>query len=235
MQPWRVVEAQHVVSTRKLVDSDDEQLTLERMIERTKRPLPSEAEARGVHYLLVTPFRYPPLAHGSRFGTRHERGIWYGARSRRTAFAEVAYYRLLFLEGTAAELPPLMTPLTAFRVPVRTARGVDLSGTPFDEWRDVIASKSSYDETQRLGRTMREDGAEAFRYPSARDVLGGVCMGLFTPRAFAAMRPRAAQSWHSVATKSAVELSRRDLFTSERWRFPREEFVVEGALPAPAP
>ncbi|MDH3285260.1 MAG: RES family NAD+ phosphorylase [Acidobacteriota bacterium] len=235
LEPWRAVEAQHVVSTRKLVDSDEEQLTLEQLIERSKRPLPPDGEARGIHYLLVTPFRYPPLAHGSRFGTRHERGIWYGARSRRTAFSEVAYYRLLFLEGTAAELPPIMTQLTLFRVPVRTTRGVDLTAAPFDAWREELASRTSYDATQSLGRSMRETGAEAFRYPAARDVLPGVGMGLFTPRAFAAMRPRRMQSWLSVTTRSSVELSRRDVFTSERWRFPREEFLVGGALPAPAP
>jgi len=97
--PWRVVEAQHQVSTRKLVDSAEEQALLEDLIDRVKPP---DATGGRLHYLLFTPFRYPPLAHGSRFGGRHERGIWYGSVERRSAFAEVAYYRLLFLEGTQA-------------------------------------------------------------------------------------------------------------------------------------
>src|SRR5215208_3418150 len=117
LEPWRAVEAQHQVSTRKLVDS------IEEHIDRAK---PRDVTAGGVHYLLATPFRYPPLRYGSRFGTRFERGIWYGSEMRRTVFAEVAYYRLVFLAGTRADLGALTTQLTAFRVRARTAGGVDL-------------------------------------------------------------------------------------------------------------
>src|SRR5690606_29208472 len=109
LEPWRVVEAQHRVSTRKLVDSAAEQAVLEELIEGSKPPIPADGR---LHHLLATPFGYPRLRHGSRFRTRHERGIWYGSESRRTAFAEVAYYRLLFLEGTRAELGPVTTQLT---------------------------------------------------------------------------------------------------------------------------
>src|SRR6478672_10673303 len=94
----RVVESQHQVSTRKLVDSNEEQALLEELIDGVK---PLDVTNGKLHYLLSTPFRYPPLRHGSRFGRRHERGIWYGSLTRRPAFAEVSYYRLLFLEGTA--------------------------------------------------------------------------------------------------------------------------------------
>src|SRR5437868_14148689 len=123
LSPWRVVEAQHQVSTRKLVDSAEEQVLLEELIERVKPP---ELTGGRLHYLLFTPFRYPPLRHGSRFGARHERGVWYASENRRTAFAEVAYYRLLFLEGTRAELGTVATQLTAFTVRMRSPRGVDL-------------------------------------------------------------------------------------------------------------
>src|SRR3954452_2053811 len=109
--PWRVVEAQHQLSTRKLVASAEAQELLEELLERVKPP--DDTHGR-LHYLLFTPFRYPPLRHGSRFGSRHERGIWYGAEDRRTAFAEVAYYRLLFLEGSRAELGEVTTALSAF-------------------------------------------------------------------------------------------------------------------------
>src|SRR5260370_1119544 len=84
---------------------------------------PRRAAGAGLDSLLFTPFRYPPLRHGSRFGSRYERGIWYGAETLRTAFAEVAYYRLLFLEGTEADLGLLQTDLSAFSVRVRTHRG----------------------------------------------------------------------------------------------------------------
>ena len=100
---WRVVEAQHVVSTRKLVDSHDEQELLEELIEPSKPRLPDMQGFHGLHYLLSTPFRYPPLPHGSRFATRTERAVWYGSSRVRTAFAETAYYRLLFLDGTTVD------------------------------------------------------------------------------------------------------------------------------------
>src|SRR3954464_4226566 len=89
---YRAVEAQHQVSTRKLVDSSEEQILLEELIDSAKPPDVTRGRS---HYLLSTPFRYPPLLHGSRFGARHERGIWYGSETRRTAFAEVAYYRFV--------------------------------------------------------------------------------------------------------------------------------------------
>src|SRR5438105_3620504 len=137
LTPWRAVEAQHQVSTRKLVDSADEQILLEELIDRVK---PADVTRGRLHYLLSTPFRYPPLHHGSRFGGRHERGIWYGSETHRTVFAEVAYYRLVFLEGTRAELGVVTTQLTAFTVRARSTRGVDLVSAPFDAHRRPISS-----------------------------------------------------------------------------------------------
>ena len=63
---WRLVEAQHRVSTLKLVDTLDEQSLLEDMIEATKPAIPPEC--RELDYLLATPFRYgAPYPLGSRF------------------------------------------------------------------------------------------------------------------------------------------------------------------------
>jgi len=166
-----VVEAQHQVSTRKLVDSAAEQALLEELIDNAK---PRDVTANAVHYLLSTPFRYPPLRSGSRFGTRRERGIWYGSEALVTAFAEVAYYRLVFLEGTKADLEPLTSQLTAFTVAARSTRAVDLVSPPFDRHRRTIASPTKYAESQALGMAMRSAGVELFRYPSARDTARGV-------------------------------------------------------------
>ena len=233
-RPWRVVEAQHVVSTRKLVDSDAEQHLLEDLIERAKPPLPPEPEFQGLHYLLGTPFRYPPLPHGSRFGTRAERGLWYGAEELRTALAEAAYYRLVLLEGTEAELAPVAVDLSAFRARVRSERAVDLTRPPFAAHEAEVSSPVSYAESQVLGREMRGAGVEAFRYRSARDARGGANLGLFTPRAFADRRPSSPQTWYCVATRRVVELSRRDLLGRGTYRFPREGFEMDGDLPVPA-
>jgi RES domain-containing protein len=231
LSPWRVVEAQHQVSTRKLVDTAAEQILLEELIDRAKPPDPTRGR---LHYLLATPFRYPPLPHGSRFGGRHERGIWYGSETRRTAFAEVAYYRLLFLEGTRAELDPVTTQLTAFTVRAHTKRGIDLVAPPFDAHRRAIASPTRYDAAQALGREMREAGVELFRYPSARDAGSGVNVAAFTPSVFGAARPRSLETWHCTATRGRVELTKRDYFARDYFAFDRDAFLVDGALPAPA-
>ncbi len=231
LAPWRAVEAQHQVSTRKLVDTHAEQALLEELIDRAKPPDPTRGR---LHYLLATPFRYPPLRHGSRFGTRRERGIWYGSEERRTVFAEVAYYRLVFLEGTRAELAPLFTELTAFTVRARTGRGIDLVRQPFDQHRRRIASRTTYTQTQALGRAMREAGVEMFRYPSARDVEGGVNVGIFTGAVFGSAKPRALETWHCTATREQVELVKRDYFEELTFTFPRSQFLVRGSLPAPA-
>lgn len=231
LTPWRVVEAQHQVSTRKLVDSNEEQILLEELIERVK---PADVTRGRLHYLLSTPFRYPPLRHGSRFGGRYERGIWYGSETQRAAFAEVAFYRLLFLEGSRADLGAVATQLTAFTVRARTPYGVDLTAPPFDAHRRTIASPTRYAATQALGDAMREAGVEMFRYPSARDREGGVNVGVFTPLVFGSAKPRGFQTWHCTATRERVELTKRDYFAREGFVFPRADFLVNGVLPSPA-
>ena len=231
ISPWRVVEAQHQVSTRKLVDSTEEQALLEEMIDKVKPP---DLTGGRMHYLLFTPFRYPPLDHGSRFGGRRERGIWYGSEDHRTAFAEIAYYRLLFLEGTRASLGTVETALTAFTARVHTMRGVDLVAAPFDAYRRAIASPTSYVSSQALGNSMRAAQVEAFRYPSARDTEGGVNIGIFDPSVFGKAKPRSLETWHCAASRERVEVTQGDYFKRERFAFPRSQFLVQGVLPAPA-
>jgi hypothetical protein len=233
LTPWRVVEAQHQVSTRKLVDTVEEQILLEELIDRAKPPDPTRG---ALHYLLSTPFRYPPLRHGSRFATRFDRGLWYGSAAPRTAFAEVAYYRFVFLEGTRAELGAVTTQLTAFTVRARSAHAVDLVAEPFAAFRKAIASPSSYRETQALGAAMRAAGVELFRYPSARDPGpgGGVNIAAFSPSVFGAAKPRTLETWHCTASRDRVEVTKRDYFARATFTFPREQFLVAGTLPAPA-
>jgi hypothetical protein len=225
------VEAQHQIATRKLVDSDAEQQLLEEMIETVKPPQPPGVR---LHYLLSTPFRYPPLRYGSRFGSRAERGIWYGSAEQRTLFAEVAYYRLLFLHGTSAELGVVETELTAFRAALRTTRGVELTSPPFAAYVVELASPTSYDETQQLGRAMRAAGVEAFTFTSARDAAAGENVGAFTPAVFGRRQPRSLETWHCTATRSSVEVTRRDYFRRSSFAYPLEQFLVADGLPAPA-
>lgn len=231
LSPWRVVEAQHLVSTRKLVDSDDEQVLLEELIDSVK---PADITNGRIHYLLFTPFRYPPLSRGSRFGTLHERGIWYGALEVRTAFAEVAYYRLLFLAGSVAALGTVSTALTLFSANVRTQSGIDLTRPPFDAHRKLISSRMRYDESQGLGAAMRGDQVEAAIFSSARDNEDGRCIAVFTPAVFGRPRPRSFATWHCAASTERVDFSQSDYFIRQRFAFDRKQFLVNGELPSPA-
>jgi hypothetical protein len=242
LQPWarrlagrfrRVVEAQFRNSTRKLVDSDAEQAALEELLDaRAKMPVPEGFE--GLHYLLYTPFRHPPLRHGSRFGTRRQRGILYGARELRTAFAEVAYYRLLFLDGTAAELSPLLVDLTAFSFSIAASRALDLGREPFRAFEDRISSKVSYADSQELGARMRENGIQACLYVSARSERRELNVAVFE-NVFRPRRPFDEQRWSCVASRERIDLrsdrlvGRRELFS-----FERAQFLVKGVLPSPA-
>jgi hypothetical protein len=229
-----VVEAQHIISTRRLVDSDAEHELLEELIEASKPALPRGREFEGLHFLLLTPFRYPPLRHGSRFATRHERGIWYGSERVETALAEAAYYRLLLLEGTAAKLAPLTAELSLFQARVAAGRGADLTVGPFLEFRAAISSPTTYAASQQLGRDLRADDVEAFRYFSARDPHGGTNVGVLAPSGFARKTPSAQQTWFCTVTREAVEFTKKDLVQPRRVAFARAAFLVDGRLPEPA-
>jgi hypothetical protein len=242
LEPWRAVESQHQVATRRLVDTAAEHEVLERLIDDAKPPAPTAPPRRtdaaraapGMHYLLFTPFRYPPLRHGSRFGARTERGIWYGGEALRTVFAEVSYYRLVFLEGTAADLGVLEVDLTAFRARVRTERGIDLTAPPFAAHEAELASPVSYGATQALGGAMRDADVGALRYRSARDVEGGANVAVLDPAAFGRRAPRSFETWHCAATTERVEVASRGYARRETFAYPREDFLVDGQLPTPA-
>ena len=235
-EPWRVVESQRIASTRPLVDTDAEHEVLERLIDDAKPRFPSGTEILGLHYLLSSPFRYPPLARGSRFGRRHEPSLWYGAEALRTSLAEAAYYRLLFFEGTAAELAPHTMPMSAFQVRVRTRAAVDLLATAFAPYVDRICSKATYATSQPLGTEMRGSGITLVRFPSARDPDGKPNVGLFSPSAFASKRPlKTPETWLCTITAAHdVEFRHEGIARIETVPFPRQRFLVKGVLPAPA-
>jgi hypothetical protein len=228
-----VVEAQFRNSTRKLVDSDAEQEVLEELIDhRAKLPVPEGFE--GLHYLLYTPFRHPPLRNGSRFGTRLERGILYGARELPTAFAEVAYYRLVFLDGPALDLGDLHLELTAFWFGISAPRGIDLTVPPFREFEAQISSKTRYDASQRLGADMRAAGVQCCLYTSARAEGRHENLAVFE-NVFRPRQPIREEAWTCRATRASVEFRARALLGSERRHaFARAQFEVKGRLPAPA-
>ena len=156
---WRVVEAQHKVSTLKLVDSLGEQELLENLIEQVKPPIPPEC--RHLHYLLATPFRYgAPYPRGSRFRrTGLTPGVYYAAASPATAIAETAFYRLLFFaESPKTPWPANAGEFTAFSVRHATAIGLDLTAHPLVADRSVWTHLTNYEPCQVLADAARSAG-----------------------------------------------------------------------------
>lgn len=181
---FRIVESQEKVATNELVDTLEEQALLEEMLNATKPAIPEAAQ--DLSYLLFTPFRYPPLHYGSRFGRRFEPSLFYGSRSLETALAETAYYRLHFWFDMAQPPPigKIKTQHTAFSAEIKTDNGLKLQDAPFAKYAAQLTSKSSYHATQPLGSMMREHNIEAFEYISARDKDEGLNVGIFSPGAF---------------------------------------------------
>jgi RES domain len=193
---WRVVEAQHVISTRKIVDSNTEQSLLEDLIEAAKPPFP--AECAGLHFLLKTPFRYGAVyPMGSRFRRAgHTTGVFYAAEDPHTAVAEMAFYRLLFFaESPATPWPVNPAEYTGFSSAARTSRSLDLARPPIDADKELWRHPVDYAPCQAVAEAGREAGAEILRYGSVRDPQGGACVAVLTCAAFAEREPLAFQTW----------------------------------------
>jgi RES domain len=228
----RIVESQEQVATNALVDTLFEQDILERLLEHTKPPLPSNSGS--LHYLLSTPFRYPPLPYGSRFGSRWEPSLLYGSQTLPTLFAEAAYYRFVFWQGMSTPPPTLklLTQHTVFTARYHTAHGLQLQLAPFTEFTEDLIDPMRYTITQQLGSAMREAGVEAFEYLSARDPARGVNVALFSPAALASSEPAQQRSCLCETKADTVSFYANDPMLYHQ--FPLETFLINGKFPHPA-
>jgi hypothetical protein len=192
---WRVVEAQHYISTMKLTDSLEEQAILEDLIEDTKPPVPPDCE--GLHFLLMTPFRYSRQnPWGSRFRKPNdESGVFYAAEQAETAVAETVFHRLrFFAESPETPWPQNAAEYTAFSVEVHSERAIDLTAFAADELTEIL-DPVSYAAGQVLSENAREGGIELIRYPSIRDPGRRANLAVLTPAAFAKLEPTGRQTW----------------------------------------
>jgi hypothetical protein len=204
MLAWRGVEAQHVVSTMRLVDTLAEQAVLEALLERSKPALPPAAVPP--HYLLATPFRYRPL-HPSRLRRGGSAGLWYGAASLRTACAEVAYWRWRFLMDSAGlQTQVLLTEHSFFQAGVQ-GRALDLTSPPWTWAREAWTHPDDYRAPQALAEAARGRAVQWIRYESVRDP-GGICAAVLDVAALQMAGSAAPQTWHCKTTRSAVLMVR---------------------------
>lgn len=193
---WRAVEAQHRVSTMKLVDSLDEQAALERILEDTKPAVP--AESAHLHYLLFSPFRY---ARGNPHASRFRRagspdGVFYASASPETAIAEIVFYRFLFYaESPATPLPGNPAEYTAFAAQLRADPALDLTRPPMSAHHSLWMDPGDYSQCHRVADAARKEGMEMISYASVRDLQHRLNYAVLTPGVFARPAPLAFQSW----------------------------------------
>jgi len=213
---WRAVEAQHLVSTTALVDTLDEQALLEELIESVKPPLPEAA--KGLHWLLFTPFRYPPLPSGSRFRSPVDPGVFYGADEPRSACAELGFWRWRFVLESPALQAIDAKPQTLFSALVQTS-AVDLRRKPFVRDRKRWTDRRDYTACQRFASIAREARVGAIRYESVRDPKRAGCAAVLTPEAFAQKQPLESQTWLLTVTRERVFWRRDSVLESASFEF----------------
>lgn len=192
---WRLVEAQHRVSTMKLVDTLDEQALLEDELEATKPPLPPAC----VHldYLLATPFRYGRYPGNSRFRREgYSPGVFYASENVETAVAETAFYRLLFfVESPGTPWPRNALEFTAFEARYATTSAIDLTVAPFADQAERWTHLTDYSTCLDLADVAHEADIDLIRYQSVRDPLGGINLALLSCGCFAMPNPTRMTTW----------------------------------------
>jgi hypothetical protein len=226
---WRLVEAQHQVSTLKLVDMLEEQALLETLLEESKPALPPECA--GLDYLLATPFRYGAIyPHGSRFRRAGRTlGVFYASERVETALAEMAFYRLLFFaDSPQTPLPSNAAEYTAFATAVSSSAVIDLTAPPLvrdgEAWTDPV----DYQACQTLADAARQADIQAILYSSVRDLGGGRNIALLTARAFSAREPVERQTWR--IRLSSVGVQAICDFPRVRIGFSRDDFARDPRL-----
>jgi hypothetical protein len=219
---WRAVEAQHQVSTTLLVDTLEEQALLEHLLERSKPDLFANAEK--LHWLLFTPFRYPPLPGGSRFRGVADPGVFYGAEEIRTACAELGYWRWRFLLDSPQIERIDARAQTLFLVNVR-GRTVDLRSPP---WMGRASwTVDDYALCQAFAREARAAEIALIRYESARDPRRGACAAVLHSGAFVQKRPLSAETWLLTLTRQRVFWRKDAVLEDQAFEF---SYTLPGAL-----
>jgi len=236
---FRITDRQGYQATERWSRSLAEQARLEALITRVKPPLPvdwPEADAGRPlpeHRLLLTPFRYPPLANGSRFSPADTRELFYAARSLATVLVERAFHALRLLEGSP--LPAgrcIHRQQSSFSVQIHTERGLRLQHYLDEQMLAAVVDPCSYGASQVLGRELRQHGVQAFEVPSARVPQEALCVGVLTPYAFAST-PFDFQDWMMEVRADGVTFA--SFGHSQVVSLTREQFLVAGRWPGPEP
>lgn len=216
---WRVVEAQHINSTLKLVDGLKEQERLEDLLDDSKPKIPEELKNHD--YLIFTPFRYRPYPRGSRFRREGQKeGVFYGAETPETAVAEKAHQTLQFFrESPDTPVPDNAIPHTAFQVAYSTAKLLDLTEPPFDVNKKIWTHPDQYEPCQQFADEARKANTEVLKTHSVRCKSKGINIVILSPKPFKELRPTSRQTWSFTVSKNKDKVIALSEFPSSRIEF----------------
>ena len=226
-----MVETQEYAATTKLTDNLDDQDLLEQMLDKIKPPYKKDTQER--HYLISTPFRYPPLLHGSRFGSVMMPSYFYASENITTTLAECAYYRFVFLDDmTIPYHKAISSEHMSFSVDIRSDAMADLTHVTSDNIIDTLRSTSHYQFTQTLGKTLIEEKCfDMIRFISARDNNRGGNVALSSPDLIKSKQPENTMNWICQTTMNKISFN---AYGVSPLSFSLESFLVNGVLPRPA-
>lgn len=226
---YRIVESQEKVATMKLVDTLDEQIILEELIEKNKPSIPEKNQR---HYLIQTPFRYPPIKHGSRFGSRFEPSIFYAGKSLKSALCESAFYSFYFMSRSIEPYDKdIMNHKTSFSVEIQDSHHIELTKISNPEITKKLIHKSDYRFAQLVGKQLREDGIASFSFFSAR-CDEQINIGVFDINAIIG-EPETYLNWEIKQTPDNILFycaTNSKLSKS----FNKKNFLMNGDLPSPS-
>lgn len=230
MKLYRMVENQEEIATTVITANGDEQAILEDLLEQSK---PDQSEPLSQrHYLIKTPFRYPPLRHGSRFGSPWEPSLFYGATKKQTVLAEVAFYRFLFLADVenpdALTRHNLQSSHSVFYISAHSEKSIQLTQPPFSAHKNEISAVDSFSVSQQLGKDMREAGVELFSFYSAR-MPNNINGAAFIHSAIKSHQPKEIEQWQCLTQSQRVVFHNTE--TKSIQEFSLAQFCRDGKLP----
>lgn len=224
---FRIVETQEIAATTNLVDDMDEQDLLEQMLE-TVKPLHRE-DTENLHYLISTPFRYPPLKYGSRFGDVTMPSYFYASEAIRTSLAECAFYRFVFMNDLATPYDDsINSEHLTFSVLCKTDSLRDLTLISDADIQARISSPNEYAFTQQLGKKLVENQTQVIRFNSAR-IKDGVNVAIAQPGCIKSKSPENCVNWLCKTSNSSVSFKS---YGESPITFAIDDYYVDGELPA---
>jgi len=227
---WRTVETQETAATLNIVDSMEEQGILESLLDEIKPKYRPGTE--GMHYLLKTAFRYPPLQHGSRFGTRLLPSFFYASENILTNLAETAYYRFIFLSDMQKPYTQAIdSKHSVFSVSVRSNACLDLCEAKYQHLSASVTSFDNYQLTQSIGTWAIENKVEIIRFESAR-LPDNINVAIAEPQSIRSKAPLNLQTWLCRTSHDRISFSSRE--AKAPIIFNKALFLHDGVLPKPA-